>query len=61
MTTAKDVVCEVVQSQPDDASYEEIMKALALERMVQRGLDDVRANRVISNEDMAAKIDSWRQ
>lgn len=61
MPAAKEIMAEVIQSQPDDATYEEIMRELAFERMVQKGLDDVRNNRVISNEKMAKHIQSWQR
>lgn len=59
MSTAKQKMAEVIQSQPDDASYEEIMRELAFERMVARGLEDSRQDRVISNEDMEKRIRTW--
>jgi hypothetical protein len=61
MSTAKEKMAEVIQSQPDDASYEEIMRELAFERMVERGLEDSRQDRVVSNEDMKRRIGSWRK
>jgi hypothetical protein len=39
-------MAEVIQAQPEDAAYEEIMCGLAIEEMVNRGLEDSRANRV---------------
>ena len=50
---------DVIQMQPEDSSYEEIMRELAFERMVQRGLDDSRAGRTISSKEMARRIKSW--
>jgi predicted transcriptional regulator len=38
-------------AQPDDATYEEIMRELAFERMIERGLSDSRAGRVISDDE----------
>ena len=61
MATVKKIMEEVIEAQPDDASYEEIMRALAFERMVQRGLADVRAGQVISNEELEHRFQSWRQ
>jgi len=52
MQTAKEKITEVVSAQPEDASYEEIMRELAFERMVERGLDDARKGRVISDIEM---------
>lgn len=59
--TIKEKITEVVLSQPEDASYDEIMRELAFERMVDRGLEDVRAGRVIANDEMAGRIRAWRK
>lgn len=61
MATVKEKMAEVIQSQPEDASYEEIMRELAFERMVERGLEDSKKGRVISNEEMGHRIHSWRK
>jgi predicted transcriptional regulator len=57
----KEKMKEVIQSQPDDASYEEIMRELAFERMVMRGLEDSKQGRVLSNEEMKRRIRTWRK
>lgn len=61
MSHVKQKMAEVIQSQPEDATYEEIMRELAFERMVERGLEDSRDGRVISNEDMERRIRTWRK
>ena len=58
--SAKSVIRAIVDDQPDDASYEEILRELAFDRMVERGLRDVRAGRVLNNREAAQKIRSWR-
>lgn len=50
--TAKAAIRNVIEAQPEDASYEEIMRELAFDRMIERGLADVRAGRCINHEDM---------
>ena len=60
MSNAKEKMTEVIQSQPEDATYEEIMRELAFEKMVERGLADVRGGRVISNEEMERRIYAWQ-
>jgi predicted transcriptional regulator len=50
---------EVIQEQPDDATYDEIMRELAFRLMVDRGLEDARAGRSISNEEMGHRIRTW--
>ena len=61
MSTVKQKMTDVIQSQPDDASYEEIMRELAFKRMVERGLEDSRKGRVISNEEMEHRIRLWQK
>jgi predicted transcriptional regulator len=57
--TAKQKVLQVVQEQPEDSSYDEILRELAFNRMVERGLADVEAGRTISHEEMKKRISSW--
>ncbi|MFZ1416628.1 MAG: hypothetical protein WAS73_18940 [Defluviicoccus sp.] len=59
--TAKETMAEVINAQPDDASYEEILRALAFERMVARGLADARQGRVLSEAEMARRIGEWQK
>lgn len=61
MLSIKTRMTEVIQRQPDDASYEEIIRELAFEHMVERGLEDSRGGRVISNEDMRHRIRTWQK
>jgi predicted transcriptional regulator len=61
MPTVKEQMVEVINSQPLDASYEEIMRELAFERMVNRGLQDARQQRTLSNEEIERRIQSWQQ
>ena len=42
MSTARQKMAEVIESQPDDATCEEIRRELAFERMIARGLEDSR-------------------
>ena len=59
MNTAKDQITELVKRQPDDSSYEEIVRELAFHAMIERGIKDSDAGRVISNEEMQARINTW--
>lgn len=61
MSNVKEKMTKVIQSQPEDASYDEILRELAFERMIERGLEDSRNGRVISNEDMDHRIRLWRK
>jgi len=59
MSNIKEKMAKVIQPLPKDASYEEIMRELAFEHMVDRGLEDSRKGRVISNEEMKHRIRTW--
>ena len=59
MAMVKEKMKEVIELQPDDATYEEILRELAFESMVERGLADYREGRMISNEEMKHRIRSW--
>ena len=61
MSTAKEELLRLIESQPEDSTLEEITRALAFHLMVLRGLADVDAGRVISDEDMAKRIKSWAE
>jgi hypothetical protein len=61
MSTAKEDLTRLIQSQPADSSREEIVRELAFHVMVERGLSDSDAKRTISNADMAHRIRSWRK
>ena len=61
MSTAKDDLTRLIQSQPDDSSPDEIVRELAFHVMIQRGLADSDARRTISNDEMGRRIRSWRR
>ena len=61
MFSAKKQMINIIQEQPEDSSYDEILRELALVRMVERGLADSKANRTISNEEMQRKIKLWQK
>jgi len=61
MSTAKEELTRLIQDQPDDRSPEEIVRELAFHVMIQRGLADSDAGRVISNEEMGRRIRSWQK
>ena len=60
MSTAREQITELVRRQPDDSSYEEIIRVLAFDLMVQRGLKDSDEGRTITNEEMQRRIKTWQ-
>lgn len=61
MVTAKEQITELVKKQPDDSSYDEIIRVLAFDLMVQRGLKDSDGGRTISNKEMQHRIKTWQK
>ena len=61
MSTVKEELTHLIQRQPEDSTREEIIRELAFHAMIERGLGDSDAKRVISNEEMARRIRLWQK
>jgi len=61
MSKAKEELRKLIEEQPEDSSREEIVRELAFHVMVERGLADSDAGRVISNDEIARRIRSWQR
>jgi hypothetical protein len=60
MASAKEQMEKIIREQPDDSSYDEILRELAFARMVERGLADSDARRTLSNEELGRRIRTWQ-
>lgn len=60
MASAKEQMEKIIREQPDDSSYDEILRELAFARMVERGLADSEARRTLSNEELGRRIRTWQ-
>jgi hypothetical protein len=61
MASAKEEMARIIQAQPDDSSYEEILRELAFSRMIERGLEDSHDGRTIPDEEMRQRIEEWQK
>ena len=61
MSVVKERMTELIQAQPEDSSYDEILRELAFEQMIARGLEDSREGRTISDEEMKRRISAWQK
>lgn len=61
MSTAKDQMRKIIEEQPEDSSYDEILRELAFARMIERGLADSESGHTLSNEEMQRRIRSWQK
>jgi len=57
---AKQQMISILQQQPEDSTYDELLRELAFSRMVDRGLKDIEAGRTHDNDEVQRKIKSWQ-
>ena len=57
--SAKELVLNAIHRLPDDAEFKDITDEIAFLAAVKEGQEDVRQGRVVSNEEMKKRIDSW--
>ena len=60
MELVKEQMIHIIQEQPEDSSYDEILRELAFSLMVEKGLSDSDNNRTISNDEMGRRIRTWQ-
>ncbi|MDH5376834.1 MAG: hypothetical protein OEX00_00755 [Gammaproteobacteria bacterium] len=61
MSTAKDQIKQILDSQPEDSSYEDLLREIAFKRMVDKGMLDAKSGNVVSNEEMERIIKGWQK
>ena len=59
--TDKQLMIQILEQQPDDSSYDELLRELAFERMVDRGVTDAEAGRTVSHDEMRRRIADWER
>lgn len=60
MSEVKKHIKGIIDSLPEDATYEEILRELFFHRMIKRGEKDAREGNTISNEEMRERIEEWK-
>ncbi|MCK4859514.1 MAG: hypothetical protein KAS87_03030 [Candidatus Omnitrophica bacterium] len=61
MSTVKEVMTKIIQEQPEDSSFDEVLRELAFAKMVNKGLSNSDAGRVISNKEMKKRTEIWQK
>ena len=59
MSTVKDIMIKIIQEQPEDSDFDEILRELAFIKMVNRGLADSDAGRTVPHEEIKKRMQSW--
>ncbi|HEX9735529.1 MAG TPA: hypothetical protein VGG06_26475 [Thermoanaerobaculia bacterium] len=55
---AKASILAIVRDQPDDSSYDDVLRELAFDRLVRRGLASLEGRRFTTDE-MRQRVKSW--
>ncbi len=61
MISVRERISQLIQEQPDDSSYDEILREIPFHRMIEKGLADSDSNKTISNEEMKHRIKTWQK
>jgi hypothetical protein len=59
MSTVKEQMNRIINEQPDDSTYDEVIRELAFAKMIERGLADSDSKKTISNIEMMHRIKTW--
>lgn len=57
--THKERIMELIRKLPDDVSTEDVMEALYFQEVVDQGLADAEAGRLVSHEDAKKRLAKW--
>ena len=59
MTTAKQMVLEAVHRLPEEADFHDIAEEIAFLAAIREGENDLHEDKVVSNDEMKRRLDSW--
>ena len=51
----------ILRDQPDDSTFDELLRELACRRAIRHGLRDVDEGRTVTNEEALRRIKSWQE
>lgn len=57
--SAKVLMREILSDQPDDSSFDDLLRKLAFHRMVERGLKDAADSATLTTDQLRQRIKSW--
>jgi predicted transcriptional regulator len=59
-STPRDQMIAILNQQPADSTYDDLLRELACRRAILRGLADVQEGRIVDHEEALRRIRSWR-
>jgi hypothetical protein len=55
----KQQILKVIEEMPDDISEEDVMYAMYIRRSIDLGMEDYRAGRIVSSEEVKKSVEKW--
>jgi predicted transcriptional regulator len=59
MSTAKEEVRKILDPLPDDSSFEDIQYHIYVREKIERGLKDVEAGRLLTEQEVERRMSRW--
>jgi predicted transcriptional regulator len=59
MPTAKEVILKMLDRLPDESSFEDIQYHIYVREKIERGLQDMKEGRVLSQEEVEGRMARW--
>lgn len=59
MSTAKEEVRKLLEQLPDNSSFEDIQYHIYVREKIERGLQEVKEGRVLSQEEVERRMSKW--
>jgi predicted transcriptional regulator len=59
MVTAKQAVLEAIHRLPNEATFQDIADEIAFLAAIREGEEDLKNGKVVSNEEMKRRLDTW--
>ena len=56
---AKDLMLAIIRDQPDDSSFDDLLRKLAFHRMVEHGLANVGDDESVTTEELRDRFKEW--
>lgn len=55
----KELVMEVTNSLPEDATFDDIIEAIYIRLRIEQGLEDAENNKGLTTEELVKEIEQW--
>lgn len=59
MATVKEDVRQILDSLPDDTTYEDVQYHLFVRQRIQRGLDEMNSGRTVTQQEVEQRMQKW--